>query len=111
MVLNNSSTNANMSSLPWPVGQKVVCVDDQFRSPAIEYFTGLPRKGRVYTVKDVFWGYQWGTETQCLSVRLVEIQPIDSDVSPGFSLWRFRLLEDVKLENELSAVGVEALGA
>ncbi|MCX6838652.1 MAG: hypothetical protein NTX35_12695 [Verrucomicrobia bacterium] len=85
-----------MPELPFPVGQKVICVHDYFAAAVFEVFDATPKAGQVYTIREVFWAKEHLTRRDMLSVRLVELPPIDPDYG-GFSLWRFRLLEDEKL--------------
>jgi hypothetical protein len=37
-------------------GQKVVCINDEFSPLALELFSQLPKKGRIYTVRAVYVG-------------------------------------------------------
>ncbi|MES2507863.1 MAG: hypothetical protein V4599_14250 [Verrucomicrobiota bacterium] len=84
-----------MNALPHPVGQKVVCIHAHFPQAALEAFDRLPQQDGVYTIREVFWANEHGTERPMLSVRLTELPPIRQGWG-GFSLWRFRLLEDEK---------------
>lgn len=84
-----------MNPLSHPVGQKVVCVHADFPTAVFEAFDRVPQKDQVYTVSEIFWGQEHGTGRSVLSVRLTELPPIRAGWG-GFSLWRFRLLEDVK---------------
>ena len=81
--------------LPFHVGQKVVCVYDHFYDAVFEVFDAVPKEGQVYTISAIFWAKEHRTRRDMLSVRLVELPPIDPDYG-GFSLWRFRSLEDEK---------------
>jgi hypothetical protein len=49
------------------VGQKVVCVDDYFAPSAVIPGTILPKKGDVYTVRELFPYWGWA------AIRLHEI--------------------------------------
>ena len=85
-----------MNPLPHPIGQKVVCINDHFVPAVFEEFDQIPREGQVYTISHLFWGREHGTGEWMLSVRLTEIPPLQAGWG-GFSLWRFRLLEDIKI--------------
>lgn len=85
-----------MSSLPHPVGHKVVCIHGTFASRILELFSRAPRENHVYTISEVFWESECGTGGVTLNVRLTELPPIRPGLG-GFPLWRFRLLEDVKI--------------
>lgn len=49
------------------IGQRVVCVDDWFRPRGVLPGTILPRRGVVYTIRDIFDFEAW------VAVRLEEI--------------------------------------
>lgn len=84
-----------MNALPHPVGQKVVCLHAHFPAAAFEAFDRVPEQDGVYTVSEIFWGKEHGTGRPTLSLRLTELPPVRPGWG-GFSLWRFRLLEDEK---------------
>lgn len=85
-----------MNPLPHPIGQKVVCVHGHFPSATYEAFDRVPEEGGVYTVNDLFWAQEHATGRMILSIRLTELPPVKEGWG-GFSLWRFRLLEDEKI--------------
>ena len=80
-----------MSNLPNIVGRKVICIHPQFPAATLESFKDVPLRGRVYTVKEVFWAIQYRTDETVVSIRLGEIPPLKPKAG-GFSFWRFRLL-------------------
>lgn len=82
-------------SPPFPIGQKVVCTNSSFPAAAFNHFRCLPKEGGIYTIADVFWGVEHGTGETVMSIQLAEFPP-HSTRPGGFSLWRFRLLEDLK---------------
>lgn len=84
-----------MSPSPFPIGHQVVCLHDQFQAAVFEVFDAVPKADQVYTISEIFWAKEHGTRRDMLSVRLVEIPPIKPGFG-GFSLWRFRLLEDAE---------------
>ena len=81
---------------PFPVGQKVVCIDDRFSGAVFEDFDHTPKAGQVYTISDIYWDEEYGTGRMVLGVDLVEVPSILPNWS-GFRLSRFRLLEDEKV--------------
>lgn len=85
-----------MTSLPHPIGQKVVCVRADFSRTVFEWFDRVPVADGVYTISEIFWANEYGTGNRVLSVRLTELPPI-LPAWGGFSLWRFRLLADEKI--------------
>lgn len=85
-----------MDALSFPVGHKVVCVHDHFPPAVYKCFRATPVEGQVYTIREIFWAAEHVSGRQMLSVRLVELPPIRPGRG-GFSLWRFRLLEDEKI--------------
>lgn len=94
-VPNPSATAAMTSFLPHPVGEKVVCIHGHFPAAVFEVFDRVPEENQVYTVSEIFWAPEHGTNRPMLSVRLTELPPINAACG-GFSLWRFRLLGDIK---------------
>lgn len=82
------------------VGQKVVCVDDEFVAVCRGRAT-LPRRGKTYTVRNVFTYSQW------TAIRLVEIKnkavafyndDTGETVEAAFPTWRFRPAVEPKAE-------------
>lgn len=84
-----------MHDLHFPIGQKVICLHDHFPPAVFEVFDATPIAGHVYTISDIFWAKEHITQRDRLSICLTELPPIHP-CHGGFSLWRFRLLEDEK---------------
>lgn len=80
-------------SPPFPVGQKVVCIDDRFTSAVFEAFDRVPKAGHIYTVSAIDWLEDYDTGQQVLGIALVELPSLTPQWG-AFSLRRFRLLED-----------------
>ena len=95
------------SPLRGPVGQKVVCVDGHFTSAVYEHYDHVPLEGKVYTISHLFWGTNYYTQDDCLSVHLTEIHPITPSTA-GFALQRFRLLSDIQQMNKKSQAIISA---
>ena len=95
-------------------GSKVVCVDDRFPPDILIYYTGLPIKDRIYTVRDMGIGLSSTGEPGEIVVYLNEIENPKSSKAPyperGFAEWRFREIEPPaeELEEAESLVGAEA---
>ena len=90
-------------------GTKVVCVDDRFPPEIFIYYTNLPIKDKVYTIRDVEVGVGLNGEAGEIAVTLVEISNPVSKVPPhrerGFKVERFRELEpEVEVEEEIEEV-------
>jgi hypothetical protein len=86
-------------------GTKVICVDDRFPPEILLYYTNLPLKDRVYTVRDVEVGVGLNGEAGEIAVTLVELTNPSSKTPPhrerGFRVERFRELEPaVEVEEE-----------
>lgn len=91
------------------VGEKVVCVDDQFNSVIVEQYSQLPVKDHTYTVRDCEPGRgQWLTKgdkgwgSVDMKVLLVElVNPLDPTTKfgcpseLGFAARRFRPLQEI----------------
>jgi hypothetical protein len=83
--------------LPTIVGCKVVCIDDQFPSAVYRRFNRVPQENQIYTVSAIFWCPEHGTKEPLQSVQLAELPPVvEGPGKCGFSLWRFRLLNEEK---------------
>ena len=87
-------------------GTKVICVDDRFPLEILIYYTNLPLKDKVYTVRDVEVGVGLDGEAGEIAVTLVEIANPNSKVPPyrerGFKIERFRELEpEVEVAEEV----------
>ena len=87
-------------------GTKVICVDDRFPTEILIYYTNLPLKDKVYTVRDVEVGVGLNGEAGEIAVTLVELTNPVSKVPPhrerGFRVERFRELESsVEVEEEI----------
>ena len=78
---------------PFPVGQKVVCIDDHFTSAVFEAFDQVPKAGHIYTVSAIDWMEEYDGAQHILGIALVEIPSLKSNWG-AFALRRFRLLED-----------------
>ena len=69
---------------------KVVCVDDNFPPDIKDIMNALPRKGTIYTVRDIVPGQNWDL-TETIAIYLVELvnRPNMHGFEPGFSSHRF----------------------
>ena len=78
-------------------GTKVICVDDRFPPEILIYYTNLPLKDKVYTIRDVEVGVGLNGEAGEIAVTLVELANPVSEAPPhrerGFKVDRFRELE------------------
>jgi hypothetical protein len=87
-------------------GTKVICVDDRFPIEILIYYTNLPIKDKVYTIRDVEVGVGLDGEAGEIAVTLVEIANPNSKMPPhrerGFKIERFRELEpEVEVAEEV----------
>ena len=87
-------------------GTKVVCVDDRFPPEIFLYYTNLPLKDRVYTIRDVEVGVGIDGQAGEIAVTLIELTNPVSEKKPhrerGFKVERFRELEpEVEVEEEI----------
>lgn len=79
-------------------GTKVVCVNSHFPAGIHDIFNALPRKGSVYTVRDIVPAQDFSLNETC-GVYLHEIvnKPNRHSIEPGFQVSRFRELTPVEL--------------
>ena len=73
------------------LGTKVICVDDRFPAGVHDIFNALPRKGSIYTVRDIVPAQDWKLRATC-AVLLDELvnRPNQHGIEPGFQPGRFR---------------------
>ena len=87
-------------------GTKVICIDDLFPTGVLNYYTNLPVKDKVYTIRDVEVGVGIDGQAGEIAVTLVELINPTSEKYPhrerGFKVERFRELEPlVEVEEEI----------
>jgi hypothetical protein len=73
------------------IGSKVVCVDDSFPAGINDIFNALPKKGSLYTVRDIVPAQDFKLRETC-AVLLHELanKPNSHGIEPGFQVHRFR---------------------
>jgi hypothetical protein len=78
-------------SIPWNVGQKVICINDAFSRNIVEWCDSVPVAGEVYTIRAIQFGIDPATRVGDTGFLLVEIaNPLDSKGrEPGFFQDRF----------------------
>ena len=85
------------------VGQKVVCIDDQFDPSLLQFYTALPRKDVVYVIREVKVGVNSKGELGEVCLYLIGLNNPKSATAPfperGFNSERFRPLEEVQQRN------------
>jgi hypothetical protein len=78
------------------VGQKVVCVDDNFPPEVAQFYIALPKKDQIYVIRNVVMGVNWKAEPGEVCLYLVGLNNPRSDKPPfperGFNSERFRPL-------------------
>lgn len=81
------------------IGDKVVCVDDQWSLYfPYEYQGELPKKNKLYVI-DKFILIE-----NDIGIQLIGSKAFALNKEVGFSITHFRKLEDVKNENELKTL-------
>lgn len=80
------------------INTAVICIDDRFPSGINDIFNALPRKGHIYTVRDIVPGQDFNLQGTC-AVLLHELvnRPNRHGIEPGFQCNRFRELEDSEM--------------
>jgi hypothetical protein len=81
--------------------EKVICIDDRFPKGINDIFNALPKKGKIYTVRDIVPAQDWKLQGTC-AVMLDELvnMPNQHGIEPGFQCYRFR--EPTKEEMKIS---------
>jgi hypothetical protein len=80
--------------VPFPVGQKVICIRDDISAAALLDFKQLPVLNQVYTIVTVGWGKSLVHGELGLGIRLAEIELREHARDAWFCLSQFRLLDD-----------------
>jgi len=79
------------------VGSKVVCINDDFEDKILLFYTHLPIKNRVYTIRDMSVGISINGDAGEISVTLQEFSNPSSTLFPhperGFNVERFCEIE------------------
>lgn len=82
------------------INQKLVCINDSFPSGINDIFNALPRKGYLYTVRDIVPAQDWKLRGTCaVLLRELENRPNQHGIEPGFQCGRFREPTSEELEN------------
>ncbi len=81
--------------LPFPIGEKVICLHAHFPQEAHQHFPQLPREGGIYTISHLQWSPEHITGRIALGICLVELPRLPESAA-CLSWWRFRLLADEK---------------
>jgi len=86
------------------IGQKVVCVNDQFPLGIEKFYTALPKAGVTYVIREVSLGVNFIGEVGEVAITLIGLTNPCSDAPPyperGFNAERFRPLEDDRIRQE-----------
>lgn len=81
------------------IGAKVVCINDTFPPAILNYMKNLPKKGSVYTVRDIIPANDWnGGETAAVLLAEVRNAPAPHRKQwgeCGFAVDRFRELDEL----------------
>ena len=73
------------------INAKVICIDDRFPPGVNDIFNALPRKGSIYTVRDIVPAQDWKLKGTCaIYLRELENRPNRHGIEPGFATHRFR---------------------
>lgn len=86
------------------INSKVVCVDDTFTERDTYVFSKLPKKGNVYTVRDIVPAQDWKLQGTC-AIYLHELKNAPTThIEPGFGVWRFAEVEEESIKQEQEEV-------
>jgi len=79
------------------IGQKVVCIDDQFDPLIAQFYHKFPTKNTIYTIRDIRPGISPNCETGEVSVTLDEIYNPSSKfgIERGYKAERFAPLNNI----------------
>lgn len=91
---------------------KAVCVNDRFPAGVNDIFNALPKKGIIYSVRDVVPAQDWQLKG-AVAVYLQELKnrPNQHGIEPGFNCFRFRELNPEELKESEHAEKEKATAA
>lgn len=82
------------------INTKVICIDDRFPAGIHDIFNALPRKGGIYTVRDIVPAQGFDLKSTCaVLLRELENRPNQHGIEPGFQCYRFREPSTEELAN------------
>lgn len=89
----------------YSIGQKVVCVDDEFNEGQIDLIPDRPVKGKIYTIREIDIGRTWNHNLPVAIVLYLKgLNNPASDHPPykerGFDSKRFRPLREEEKQNK-----------
>jgi len=85
------------------IGQKVVCVDDKFPDWVKERFKDFPVEGKVYVVRDIIPGSNYGKGETCAVLLVGLTGDINKHgIENGFAVRRFVPLDEYKQKQAAS---------
>jgi hypothetical protein len=86
-------------------GQRVVCIDDQFPKWVVEFYDQLPKKGSVYTIREVCLRRETlrGSDSATIALLLEELHNAPDPTHQNgeelaFKSERFAPLEEIEVE-------------
>ena len=92
------------------VGQKVVCVNDSFAPEVAKFYVALPKKNKIYVIRNVLVGVSIEGTLGEVCLYLIGLHNPKSATPPfperGFNSERFRPLEELQ-NRETEQVGKE----
>lgn len=110
MELNSMGKRYQKEEIQMRQGSKVVCINDQFPTEILPFYTNLPIKDRTYIVRDLGIGVALNGEAGEVVVYLEAMPNPCSTTAPfperGFNAERFRELEppaEVEIEETVEA--------
>lgn len=84
------------------INSKVICVDDRFPSGINDIYNALPKKGTIYTVRDIVPGIGFDhRETITVLIHELVNRPNQHGIEPGFQCYRFREPTTLELKESL----------
>lgn len=86
------------------LGEKVVCVNDKFPNGIHDIYNALPRKGKIYTVRDIVPAQDFKFQgTAGVLIEELVNRPNQHGIEPAFQCHRFR-----EMTTEEVSISIEA---
>jgi hypothetical protein len=94
------------------IGQRVICVNDEFHPSAFALYSELPKKNSIYTVRDIVMGVNLEDLVQgepALYLQELVNPPSRFGLERGFRCDRFApLIEDFSLESAIETLTIDS---
>lgn len=95
--------------MSFSIGDKVMCVDDRRTKPEHAFVVQWPKKGKEYTIRDVFYNDDivTGVLVKELKNKILFIKLLNREQEQAFAAWRFEKLKSVPPKTSFKKIAAE----